>query len=207
MTLGTVEWALGWAGAVAVTLALADTLLGVWRGLRRPKGRATDRARGAVRAPLLLLLGSMLYLGLCAVLWRPLPSMLSLPTRVAGLTLGTLLFFPGVALILWGRLVLGKMYNVSSIFGVQLFADHRLVTHGPFAFVRHPMYLGLLATALGGLLIYRTWTFVLVAAQFVALVVRARREEQVLAAEFGAQWEEYSRRTPAWIPHLGRGAK
>jgi protein-S-isoprenylcysteine O-methyltransferase Ste14 len=32
--------------------------------------------------------------------------------------------------------------------------------------------------------------------------VRARREEAALAAEFGAEWEEYKRRVPGWFPRL-----
>jgi protein-S-isoprenylcysteine O-methyltransferase Ste14 len=79
-----------------------------------------------------------------------------------------------------------------------------LITHGPFALVRHPLYLGLQIAALGGFLVYRTWTFVFVAASFLSLVVRARREEQALAAEFGQEWDAYCQRVPGWIPHLRR---
>jgi len=96
------------------------------------------------------------------------------------------LLFPGLGLVLWGRLVLGKMYNVSSALGAQLYADQHLITHGPYAIVRNPMYVGIIAATLGGLLIYRTWSLVF-ALTFFGLVIRARREEQVLAAEFGQQ--------------------
>ena len=80
--------------------------------------------------------------------------------RVLSLTLGSVILFSGLAFIIWGRLTLGRMYNVSSGFGVRLFEDQRLVTDGPFAVVRHPMYLGILLLALGGILVYRVWTFV-----------------------------------------------
>jgi len=39
---------------------------------------------------------------------------------------------------------------------------------------------------------------------FLGLVLRARREEQALADEFGEQWEEYCRRVPGWIPRILR---
>ena len=94
------------------------------------------------------------------------------------------------------------MYNVSSSFGAQLYADQQLVTRGPFAYVRHPMYLGILVASFGGLLLYRTWTLVFTTLNFLALTVRARREEQALAAEFGEQWEAYRRRVPGWIPRI-----
>ena len=59
-----------------------------------------------------------------------------------------------MAFVLWGRIALGKNYFVSTGFGVQLFADHQLVMKGPFAIVRHPMYVGLILASFGALLIY-----------------------------------------------------
>jgi protein-S-isoprenylcysteine O-methyltransferase Ste14 len=67
--------------------------------------------------------------------------------------------------------------------------------------VRNPMYVGIIAATLGGLLIYRTWSLVF-ALTFFGLVIRARREEQVLAAEFGQQWADYCQQVPGWIPHF-----
>lgn len=121
------------------------------------------------------------------------------------LVLGISLYFPGLALVLWGRLTLGKMYNVSSVLASQLYIDHQLIMNGPFAYVRHPMYLGFRMAAFGGLLIYRTWTLVFLAVALLGLAFRAQREEQGLTAEFGEQWEEYRQRVPAWIPRLRRG--
>ena len=100
---------------------------------------------------------------------------------------------------------MGEMYRPASALGVQLSAGHRLPkAHGPFALVRHPLYLGLQLAALGGLLIFRTWTLAFVTVNFLALVVRARREEEALAAEFGDEWKAYARRVPGWIPRLRR---
>ncbi len=103
---------------------------------------------------------------------------------------------------MWGRLTLSQLYNVSSSFGAQLFADHRLVSHGPFAYLRHPMYLGILLISVGGIFLYRTWTFVFLLLHFPALALRARREEQALSEKFGAQWKAYCQAVPAWIPHF-----
>ena len=204
MSLNAVEWWLRWAGGAAVIAPLVAVFWGLWRGLRRPRGRATGRARGVLRAPFYLV-ASLLYFGFCFLIWRPLPLVLPEPVRLAALALGALLYFPGLAFLLWARLTLGEMYNASSGFGVQLYADQRLITHGPFAVVRHPMYLGLMIAALGGLLVYRNWTLAFLAVNSLFIVIRARREEQALAAEFGAEWEAYCRRVPAWIPRLWRG--
>ena len=153
-----------------------------------------------------------------AYLWRPVdrcvldpvaapPLTLAMPIRLVALTVGGLLYWTGLALYLWGAKTLGGMYKPASGFGVQLNVDHRLVTHGPFAFVRHPLYLGLQVAAVGGLLVYRMWTLVFVTANFLGLFFRARREEQALAAEFGERWERYCREVPAWIPRLRRQAR
>jgi protein-S-isoprenylcysteine O-methyltransferase Ste14 len=99
------------------------------------------------------------------------------------------------------------MFGVASGFGVRLYAGHRLITTGPYALVRHPMYLAVVLAGLGALLIYRTWSMLFFSFNMFGLVVRARREERALMAEFGEEWAEYARRTPAFVPRLGRSAR
>lgn len=173
---------MGTGGQPAAWVCLIIALVGIARRLRRPHGRATGLARQTLRLPAYLLI-SVGFFGACYLLRRPLPLVLSPLTRAVALIVGTLLLFPSLALYLWARLTLGRMYDVSSSMGAQLYADHRLVTHGPFAIVRHPMYAGLILASAGGLLIYRTWTFLFTTVSFLGLVLRAWREEQALAAE------------------------
>lgn len=104
--------------------------------------------------------------------------------------------------MLWGRLALGEDYYVSTSRGAPLFIGHKLITSGPFAYVRHPIYLGMLLTGIGGILLYRTWTMVFIAANFLGLIIRARREEEALAMEFGERWSEYRKRVHAFIPRI-----
>jgi protein-S-isoprenylcysteine O-methyltransferase Ste14 len=145
----------------------------------------------------------LVYAVLCYLLWRPLPLSLSPAAQAVALAIGALLYFPSLGLILWARHTLGEMYNISLTTGAQLYAGHHLITRGPFAIVRHPMYAGAMLGVVGALLIYRTWTIVFILVHCLVFVVRARREEEALAAEFGAEWEEYCQRVPAWIPWLG----
>jgi protein-S-isoprenylcysteine O-methyltransferase Ste14 len=200
MTLDTVEQWMRWIGAADTLVTLAVVLLGLARSLARPRGRAIGRANQMLRLPTYILI-SIGYFGLWYLLWKPIPIALSPAAHIVALALGALLLFPGLGLVLWGRLVLGKMYNVSSALGAQLYADQQLITHGPYAIVRNPMYVGIIAATLGGLLIYRTWSLVF-ALTFFGLVIRARREEQVLAAEFGQQWADYCQQVPGWIPRF-----
>ncbi len=205
MSLNVIERRVHWIGAVAMLVTLASILVGLGRGLRRSKGRRTGWAKQILRLPVYLLIG-VPYFGLCFCLWRPLPLTLSARARIAALLLGLLLYFPGLAFVFWGRLTLGKMYNVSSGFGVELYANHHLITHGPYTIVRHPMYVGLLIAALGGLLIYRTWTLAFLALNALSVIVfRSRREEEALAIEFGEQWAAYCQQVPAYLPHWCAG--
>ena len=108
--------------------------------------------------------------------------------------------------MLWARFTMGESHNISSVAGVELFADHRLVTTGPFAVVRHPMYLGFAVAAVGSLALYRTWAIAFVAVHGLIFIFRARREEQALAARFGDDWADYCRRVPAIVPWPRRAA-
>jgi protein-S-isoprenylcysteine O-methyltransferase Ste14 len=204
MALDTLQWWVQRAGAVALVVALAAVFWGLARGLPRQQRIASGWRSRLLRAPPFYAAASVVYFGLCYLIWQPLPWQLSASSRAFRLLLGSLLYFPGLGLLLWARLTLGRMYFVSSTVEAPLYADHRLITTGPFALVRHPMYLGLLLTGLGGILIYWTWTFVFVAGHFFGMVLRARREEEALAAALGPEWESYRRRVPAWIPHLRR---
>jgi protein-S-isoprenylcysteine O-methyltransferase Ste14 len=155
-------------------------------------------------SPWVYLVTSVLFLGLAYLGWIPLPWKAPPSARVWILVIGALLYFPGLSLVLWGRLTLGKNYFVSTSLSAQLFAGHQLVTSGPFALVRHPMYTGLLLAPWGSLLIYTTWTVAYFAVAAPAVLLRYRREEAALIEEFGRQWQEYFKRVPAFFPRLRR---
>lgn len=204
MSLELVETLIQWAGGLLATSTLGVLFYGIWRGVRRPAGLTTGRAAAWLRSGWFYLVSSALFFGACYFGWRPLPLTVSPQARAGMLALGSLLYFPGMLFVLWGRLALGRNYFVSTGFGAQLFAGHRLVTGGPFALVRHPMYTGIILAALGSLLIYATWTTLLLACFSPFITARARREEAALAAGFGAQWQEYCKRVPAFVPRLRR---
>jgi protein-S-isoprenylcysteine O-methyltransferase Ste14 len=189
---------IGLAGTIFV---LAVIFWGIWKGMKHPLQPGKGLAQKLLRSILFFVVTSVLYFGLCYLLWIPLPIPPSIPKPIT-LLLGSILFFCGLGLILWGRLTLGSLYNVSTSQGAALYLDHQLITKGPFAFVRHPMYLGILLTGLGGILLYRTWTMVFFAANFLGLLVRARREEEALARQFGQEWLTYCQRVPAFFPRI-----
>jgi protein-S-isoprenylcysteine O-methyltransferase Ste14 len=77
------------------------------------------------------------------------------------------------------------------------------VTSGPYRFVRHPIYTGLLLAFIGSALARGDWRGVLaVAIAFAALWRKLRIEERWMREEFGAAYEEYARRVAALVPFV-----
>lgn len=202
MTLPSIELIVRWLGELTAFSMLGILFYGIWRGAQRKVGRVTGNAGQLLHSSLYYFVASAIFFGLAYVGWIPIPWEISPQARVWMLACGSLLFFPGLAFLLWARLILGKYYFVSTAVGAQLFADHQLVKTGPYAIVRHPMYVGLAFAAWGALLIYFTWTTVYFACFAPLLAFRALREERALSAEFGEQWQEYCRQVPAFIPRL-----
>lgn len=196
------ETLIRWAGGLFAYFTLALVLYGVWRGSRRQAGRTTGRTGRFLRSFWFYLVSAALFFFIAYFGWAPLPWPTSQQTQSLMLAFGSLLYFPGMAVAIWARLALGDNYFVSTGFGAQLFKDHQLVTNGPFAIVRHPMYAGLILASVGALLIYFTWTTLYFALFAPLTIVRARREEQALAEEFGEQWQRYCRQVPMLIPQL-----
>lgn len=193
------EFIVQWLGGLLAYTTLGVILYGIWRGTQRQAGRVTGQMGHFLRSSWFYLVSLAVYFGICYTAWIPLPLTILPQFHIWMLVLGSILYFPGMGIALWGRLTLGKNYFISTGFGAQLFANQQLVTDGPFAIVRHPMYLGLILAAFGSLLIYATWTTLLFACFAPLLTFRARREEVVLATEFGEQWQDYCKRVPAFL--------
>ena len=202
MDIQLLESIIQWLGGLFAYSTLALVLYGVWRGTQRKAGRTTGRTGHFLRSFWFYLVSAGLFFCIAYFGWKPLPWVLSPSARFWMVIVGALLYFPGMAFTLWGRLALGKNYFVSTGFGAQLFEDHQLITSGPFAIVRHPMYVGLILAAMGAVAIYMTWTTLYFALFAPLTLVRAKREEHALAEEFGEQWRDYCKRVPAFIPYL-----
>jgi protein-S-isoprenylcysteine O-methyltransferase Ste14 len=187
------------ACGVFALFLLAFLLWSVLRAARRPAGISAGNKIDWLHSPLFYGTASAFFFGACILFWIPFSTK---PFPDAITVIGALFCCPGLAFVFWGRLALGKMYFVSTGFGAQLFKGHRLITNGPYAIVRHPMYFGLILAAFGSLLLYQTWTSVLFGFCVLAVIRRARREEEVLAKEFSSEWKEYCRRVPMLLPRL-----
>ena len=101
----------------------------------------------------------------------------------------------------WARRTLGKEWT----FEARLLDAHRLVTAGPYAIVRHPIYAAMLglwiATALA---VARPWG-ILIGLPFmlVGTLMRVKIEDALLRGAFGETFEAWAKKTPAVVPGLG----
>ncbi len=77
----------------------------------------------------------------------------------------------------------------------------RLVTSGPYAYVRHPQYVGFIAVILGFLIQWPTLVTLLMAPILIVRYVRlAHREEAHVLKQFPQEYQAYMARVPAWFP-------
>lgn len=106
----------------------------------------------------------------------------------------------GAAVLVW-LMVLG--YSESSRLPERIALDWSpklLLTTGPYAFSRHPMYLAEAALWLGWTLLFGSSTVLLgFVALCAAVSLLAPREERTLEAIFGGEYREYETRVPRWL--------
>lgn len=105
----------------------------------------------------------------------------------------------GVAIAIWARRHIGEYWSSR----VALKEDHQLIQSGPYARVRHPIYSGMLLAMIGTGLFVGEWRAIIgVLLVFTAHWQKARREEKLLADQFGPAYQEYCGRTGSLIPRL-----
>jgi protein-S-isoprenylcysteine O-methyltransferase Ste14 len=88
--------------------------------------------------------------------------------------------------------------------GVDERAETNLITSGPFARLRHPMFVGVMISQIGFFLAMPSvFSLICLVAGLVAVIAQARFEERELARRFGAPYLAYLALTPGFIPRRG----
>jgi protein-S-isoprenylcysteine O-methyltransferase Ste14 len=110
--------------------------------------------------------------------------------------IGAVLVLLGVALAVFARVYLGRNWGMP----MSRKEEPELVTGGPYAFVRHPIYSGIILAMLGSA-IGESIIWVLPLVLFVPyFLYSARREEELMREQFPAQYPDYMRRTWMIVP-------
>jgi protein-S-isoprenylcysteine O-methyltransferase Ste14 len=194
--------------AVVMAAVNASAWIAVSRW-ERPGARAQHRVR--LRAPRLVRLGfgaglyaSLLYPVLVVVTpRRTFEGKGNWSSRRDGAlqTSGLILWMLGMAVLVWASRVMGRHLAIDG-----LAEDHDLVTHGPYRYLRHPVYASFAAIAIGTTLVFRSYVMLGLS---VMMVVTGRwwanAEERLLASSqgFGDAYRTYAARTGRFFPRLG----
>lgn len=191
--------------AFAIILLSAFGLSGFFRRRAR-RGEAIARRReGMGMLSLRLAFALPFFLAMAAYLVDPrwmAWSALALPEAVrwAGVVIG----LATLPMLYWVLRSIGR--NISET--VLTKSEHQLVTHGPYRWVRHPLYVVASVAFLSlGLIAANAFILVLGLLIFVGVAVFiVPREEAELSAKFGTAYEAYRRRTGGLFPRLAAAA-
>ncbi len=95
---------------------------------------------------------------------------------------------------------LDKEWSVTA----RVVKGHKLATEGPYRFVRHPIYSGMLGMLLATGLVISHWlaSIAAIVIYFIGTVIRIRSEERLLREALGPEFESYARTAPALVPGL-----
>jgi protein-S-isoprenylcysteine O-methyltransferase Ste14 len=174
-------WSFSW-GAAASWSAAVKTRLGTRTELRHWL---------ILAAGVVLLFGPFYVLQDLARLWD---------VGALGGWIGFTVVALGFSLCWWARLHLGKLWSAS----VTRKQDHRIVETGPYAFVRHPIYTGIIIAALATAMVQGSAISLIGAGLWIwSFHIKARMEEGFLRSELGAEaYDSYARRVPMLIPFM-----
>jgi protein-S-isoprenylcysteine O-methyltransferase Ste14 len=114
---------------------------------------------------------------------------------------GVAITIVGFAITLWARYILGSNWSAT----VTIKVDHELIRTGPYHYVRHPIYTGIIVALAGTILARDQWrgvvAFLLL---WIGFTIKRLREEQFMRQTFGAQYSDYAHTTGAIFPTFFR---
>lgn len=109
-------------------------------------------------------------------------------------------FAIGVATVIfwtWAQATLDTQWSPQ----LQLTEGHHLITTGPYARVRHPLYTGMCGWFISLMLLTANWIFIgACALTFAGLLWRIPKEEQMMLETFGVEYRDYMKRTGRFFP-------
>ena len=122
------------------------------------------------------------------------------PESSAVTMIGLFLTAGGLLFAVWARIALGGNWSGT----VTIKSGHNLVRRGPYKWIRHPIYTGILISFVGTILLRgEVRAFFGFALVLLALYRKARREERFLSDEFGEGFAEHTRNTGMFLPRFG----
>ena len=190
MTLGSWLTLLSWLAFIVVWSALAVF------AKRNTRATAWWR-RGAFRLAVLALL-IVLYGSGALKLNRAQLALLAHTSNASVALLGGACAVLGIAFAVWARLYLGRNWGMPQ----SVKENPELVTTGPYAYIRHPIYSGMLLALFGSALANNPLWFIVFIAAGLYFAVSAQKEETLLLNTFPDTYPAYRARTKRFIPFM-----
>jgi len=185
--------------AKAVTLTASIVMIAI----RAPHGRRSRAVKtvSTSKGPREVVLLMLAWIGfLLPLLWvaSPALSFADYPLRLTPLVAGTVLLAVGLWLFYRAHADLGTFWSVT----LEVRENHRLISHGVYRRVRHPMYSALFLYSVGQALAVPNWvagpSYLISFAILFAFRIRA--EEQMMVEAFGDEYVTYMARTKRLLP-------
>lgn len=105
----------------------------------------------------------------------------------------------GACFAVWARLTIGRNWSSN----VTIKQDHELIQRGPYTFVRHPIYTGILTMTLGtAIAIGEIRCLIGLIVAFVSFRIKSRIEERFMTEQFGEKYDAYKAQVKALIPFV-----
>lgn len=121
------------------------------------------------------------------------------PSNLSSFCIGAAVTVIGLLFAIWARQHLASNWSSS----VTIKQGHELITSGPYALARHPIYTGILAGFLGtAIALAQVRGFIALLLLFVILWAKLRMEEEWMRSQFGETYANYSHKTAALVPYL-----
>jgi len=202
LAAGTLDWVWGWVYIVLYASSMSaigmilkrhnPELIEARMRFLRTDTKPFDKVFMAIYVPLMY--GQNVVCGLDAVRygWAPLPAALAYP--------GVVLYVAGMALMTWSMVV---NRHAESTVRIQTDRGHTVVSTGPYRWVRHPMYVGMLTMHLGTpLVLGSAWGLAITGLIIALLVWRTAREDRALQGELPGYTEYASRTRYRLVPQV-----
>ena len=121
------------------------------------------------------------------------------PLTESVVIMGGVMTWLGIALTIWARYHLAENWSAR----VTIKVGHELIRTGPYSHLRHPIYTGLLLASVGTAIAFGELRGLLgVCFMLAAFTIKARKEENMLIAQFSTAFEEHRRHTGFLLPRF-----
>ncbi|ESZ19482.1 farnesyl cysteine carboxyl-methyltransferase [Mesorhizobium sp. L48C026A00] len=190
-SLGEIIWVIG---------------LVAWYVIRYPFERRARRVRivagGRSRSDTVGLASALLGLAILPGFYvaTGIPAAADHPASVWSVALGTIIFCSALWIFRMSHKELGRNWSIT----LEIRERHELVSAGPYALVRHPMYTSFLLMGLGQLFLLPNWVAGIsgLIGFAVLFLLRVDKEERMMLETLGPQYRAYMERTKRIVPYL-----